>query len=70
MFLLSLFGTSFTWFTSLAPNSIFTWTQLEQKFYEYCYSRDHILPLLNKNIMSLPLVTLGGLEIPGILALI
>jgi hypothetical protein len=29
MFLLSLSGIAFTWFTSLAPNSIFTWTQLE-----------------------------------------
>jgi hypothetical protein len=29
MFPLSLFGTTFTWFTSLAPNSIFTWAQLE-----------------------------------------
>jgi hypothetical protein len=31
MFSLSLSGTTFTWFTSLAPNSIFTWAQLEQK---------------------------------------
>jgi hypothetical protein len=29
MFHLSLSGTAFTWFTSLAPNSIFTWAQLE-----------------------------------------
>jgi hypothetical protein len=29
MFSLSLSGTAFTWFTSLAPNSIFTWAQLE-----------------------------------------
>jgi hypothetical protein len=35
-----LFGTAFTWFTSLAPNSIFTWAQLEQKFHEYFYSGD------------------------------
>jgi hypothetical protein len=32
IFPLSLFGTVFTWFTSLAPNTIFTWAQLEQKF--------------------------------------
>jgi hypothetical protein len=31
MFSLSLSGTTFTWFTSLAPNSIFTWAQLERK---------------------------------------
>jgi hypothetical protein len=45
MFPLSLFGTAFTWFTSLAPNSIFTWAQLEQKIHEYFYSRDTELRL-------------------------
>jgi hypothetical protein len=45
MLLLSLSGTTFTWFTSLAPNSIFTWPQLEQKFHEYFYSRDTKLRL-------------------------
>jgi hypothetical protein len=34
MFPLWFSGTAFTWFTSLAPNSIFTWAQLEQKFHE------------------------------------
>jgi hypothetical protein len=38
IFPLSLSATTFTWFTSLAPNSIFTWAQLEQKFNEYFYS--------------------------------
>jgi hypothetical protein len=33
MFPLSLSSIVFTWFTSLTPNSIFTWAQLEQKFY-------------------------------------
>jgi hypothetical protein len=45
MFNLSLSGTTFTCFTSLAPNSIFTWAQLEQKFYEYFYSCDTELRL-------------------------
>jgi hypothetical protein len=40
MFPLSLSGTAFTWFTSLASNSVFIWAQLEQKFYEYFYSGD------------------------------
>jgi hypothetical protein len=40
LFPLSLSGMAFTWFTSLAPNSIFTWAQLEQKFHEYFYSDD------------------------------
>jgi hypothetical protein len=42
---LSLSGSVFTWFTSLAPNSIFTWAQLEQKFYEHFYSGDTELRL-------------------------
>jgi hypothetical protein len=45
MFPLSLSGITFTWFTSLTPNSIFTWTQYEQKFYEYFYSGDTELRL-------------------------
>jgi hypothetical protein len=40
LFPLSLSGTAFTWFTSLAPNSIFTWAQLKQKLHEYFYSGD------------------------------
>jgi hypothetical protein len=42
---LSLSGTTFTCFSSLAPSSIFTWAQLEQKFYEYFYSGDTELRL-------------------------
>jgi hypothetical protein len=45
MFPLSLSRTTFTWFTSLAPNSIFTWAKLEQKFHEYFYSSDAELRL-------------------------
>jgi hypothetical protein len=45
MFFLSLSGTAFTWFTSLAPNSIFSWAQLEQKFHEYFYFDDTELRL-------------------------
>jgi hypothetical protein len=45
MFPLSLSGTTFTRFTSLTPNSIFTWVQLEQKFHEYFYSGDTELRL-------------------------
>jgi hypothetical protein len=47
MFPLSLFGTAFTWFTSLAPNSIFTQAQLEQKFHDYFYFGDTELRLLH-----------------------
>jgi hypothetical protein len=45
MFPSSFSGTVFTWFTCLAPNSIFTWAQLEQKFHEYFYSSDTELRL-------------------------
>jgi hypothetical protein len=45
MFPLSISGTTFTWFNSLAPNSILTWAQLEQKFHEYFYFCDTELRL-------------------------
>jgi hypothetical protein len=45
MFPLSFSGNAFTWFTFLAPNSVFTWPQLEQKFHEYFYSSDTKLRL-------------------------
>jgi hypothetical protein len=45
LFPLSLSGTAFTWFTSLAPNSISTWAQLEQKFHEYFYDGETELRL-------------------------
>ena len=45
LFPLSLSGTAFTWFTSLSPNSISTWEQLEQKFLEYFYSGETELRL-------------------------
>jgi hypothetical protein len=45
MFPLSLSDTAFTWFTSLAPNSIFTCAQLEQKIYECFYYGDAELRL-------------------------
>jgi hypothetical protein len=45
IFPLSLSGTAFTWFTFLAPNSIFTWAQLEQKIHEYFYFGDSELRL-------------------------
>jgi hypothetical protein len=38
LFPLSLTRTAFNWFVSLAPNSIQTWEQIEQKFHEYFYN--------------------------------
>ena len=37
-FPLSLTGPAFTWFSSLPPNSIGTWEDLEQKFHAYFYT--------------------------------
>jgi hypothetical protein len=52
MFRLSLSRTIFIWFTSLTPNYIFTWAQLEQKFHEYFYSGDTDLRLSHLTIIK------------------
>ena len=41
MFSLSLTGTSFSWFSSLAPNSIRSWDELEQRFHDHLYNGDN-----------------------------
>ena len=38
MFPLSLTGTTFSWFASLAPGSINSWLDLEKKFHEHFFS--------------------------------
>jgi hypothetical protein len=38
LFPLSLLGMDLNWFKSLAPNTIDTWSTLEQKFYDYFYN--------------------------------
>jgi hypothetical protein len=45
LFSLSLSGATFSWFTSLAPNSINTWAGLEEKFHEYFYNGETELKL-------------------------
>ena len=43
LFSLSLTGTVFSWFSSLAPNFIGSWKQLEQKFHEhFFYGQDEL----------------------------
>ena len=37
-FPLSLFGEAFSWFSSLEPNSITGWANLDHKFHAYFYS--------------------------------
>ena len=46
-FLLSLTGTAFSWFSSLAPNSIRNWAQLEHKFHDHFFSGETEAKLLN-----------------------
>jgi hypothetical protein len=45
LFPLSLLGTTFNWFTSLAPNSVNTWVEIEEKFHEYFYNGEAELKL-------------------------
>jgi hypothetical protein len=52
IFPLSLSDTAFTWFTSFAPISIFTWAQLEQKFHKYFYSGGMDLILLHLTVIK------------------
>ena len=41
LFSLSLTGTVFSWFSSLPPNSVRSWNELEQKFHDHFYSGDN-----------------------------
>jgi hypothetical protein len=45
LFSLSLTGTVFSWFSSLSPNSIDFWEQLERKFHDHFYSPENELKL-------------------------
>ena len=47
LFSLSLTGTSFSWFSSLAPNSIRNWSQLEHKFHDHFFSGETKAKLLD-----------------------
>jgi hypothetical protein len=38
LFSISLTGTAFAWFSSLAPGSIISWYMLEHKFHDHFYS--------------------------------
>ena len=47
LFSLSLTGTAFSWFSSLAPGSILNWNQLERKFHDHFYSGEAEVRLLD-----------------------
>ena len=41
LFSSSLYGSAFTWFISLPPNSVITWADLEKQFHKYFFSGVH-----------------------------
>jgi hypothetical protein len=45
LFPLSLIGTAFSWFSSLSPNSVDSWEQLECQFHDHFYSPKNELKL-------------------------
>ena len=45
MFPLSLFGLAFAWFSSLPPNSILIWADLEKQFHKYFFAGVHEMKL-------------------------
>lgn len=45
LFSSSLSGSAFSWFTSLPPNSILTWADLEKQFHKYFFVGTHELKL-------------------------
>ena len=47
LFSLSLMGTAFSWFSSLAPGSILNWNQLECKFHDHFFSGETEVRLLD-----------------------
>jgi hypothetical protein len=47
LFSLSLTGTAFSWFSSLSPNSIDSWQQLERKFQDHFCCPENELKLLD-----------------------
>jgi hypothetical protein len=67
LFSLSLTGTAFAWFSSLAPNSIDCWDQLEQKFHDHFFSGSYQLKLtdltsVRQNKENQFLITLSALK--------
>ena len=67
LFSLYLTGTAFSWFSSLPPNSVRSWDELEQKFHDHFYSGVNEAKLIDltsvKQVeMSLSMITLQDLK--------
>jgi hypothetical protein len=52
LFSLSPTATAFSWFSSLSPNSVNSWEQLERKFHDHFYSPENELKLLDLTSVS------------------
>ena len=52
LFPLSLLGAAFTRFISLPPNSVRTWADLEQKFYDYLFNGETELKLSHLTLVK------------------
>ena len=51
LFSLSLTGTAFSWFSSLSPNLVCTWNELEQKFHDHFYSGENEAKLIDLTLV-------------------
>jgi hypothetical protein len=49
---MNLLKYAFAWFSSLAPNSIDSWNQLEQKFHGHFFSGDYQLKLTDLTLVK------------------
>ena len=45
LFSLSLTGTAFAWYTSLSPDSVSSWAEMQHKFHENFFTSDYELGL-------------------------
>jgi hypothetical protein len=52
VFYLLLTVTAFAWFSSLVPNSIYSWNQLEQKIHDQFFSGDYHLKLTDLALVN------------------
>jgi hypothetical protein len=52
LFSLSLSSAAFTWFISLRPNSIYNWSDLEQKFHDYFFTDETELKLSHLTLVK------------------
>jgi hypothetical protein len=47
LFSLSLTGIAFAWYTTLPPNSIYLWGDLEKKIHVHFFSKEYELDLID-----------------------